>query len=135
VLNHPTVRPGQGTLASSAENSAQLGEELTDGDGYGTIESTMARLGKLERDVDELKGAVIQISAILVDQSERMDAGFRSLREEFRAEMNQMRSALTERLDRLIAVTIEERTLSASRLLDIERRVSKLEERIGPVAR
>jgi predicted nuclease with TOPRIM domain len=103
----------------------------------------MGRLGRLERDVGELKEAVVQIGAILVDQSERMDSGFRSLREEIgslREEFGPLRrevgslheefGSLRERLDRLIAVTIEERTLGAARLLDIERRVSKLEERM-----
>ncbi|HVR18405.1 MAG TPA: hypothetical protein VMS65_01870, partial [Polyangiaceae bacterium] len=38
---------------------------------------------------------------------------------------------LGSRLDRLIAVTIQERTYSVERLADIERRLGKLEERMG----
>ena len=41
------------------------------------------------------------------------------------------REALTERLDRLIAVTTQERTLSVERLASIEARVARIEERIG----
>ncbi len=89
----------------------------------------MGRLGRLERDVGELKEAVVQIGTILVDQSDRMDSGFRSLREEIGG-LHEEFGSLRERLDRLIAVTIEERTLGATRLLEIERRVSKLEERM-----
>jgi hypothetical protein len=101
----------------------------------------MGRLGRLERDVGELKEAAVQIGTILVDQSERMDSGFRSLREEIgslREEFGSLHEefgSLRERLDRLIAVTIEERTLGATRLLDIERRVSKLEERMDAPGR
>jgi tetrahydromethanopterin S-methyltransferase subunit G len=71
-----------------------------------------ARLAKVERDVGELKGAVIQITHILVDQSERMDAGFRAvrgelqeLRQELHGELQELRDSLGQRLDRLIAVT------------------------------
>jgi hypothetical protein len=39
---------------------------------------------------------------------------------------------LGERLDRLITATIEERTASTDRLRDIERRLSRLEDRVGP---
>ena len=84
----------------------------------------LTRLARVERDVGELKTAVVQITHILVDHGERMDSGFRMLR----GEMQELRESLGQRLDRLIAVTIEERTESADRLANIERRLSKLED-------
>ena len=97
--------------------------------------SVLARLSKLERDVGELKGAVVQITHILVEQSERTDAGFQSLRgemrelrQELRGEMHELRDSLGQRLDRLIAVTIQERTEGADRLANIERRLTRLED-------
>jgi uncharacterized protein involved in exopolysaccharide biosynthesis len=83
----------------------------------------MARLLRLEQGVGELKQAVLQITEILVDQSRRMDAA--------RDEALELRRGLTERLDRLIAVTIEERTQGFGRLRELERRVERLEERVG----
>jgi chromosome segregation ATPase len=77
----------------------------------------MGRLKQVERDVADLKQTAVQISEILVDLAERMDHGFESL---------------GERLDRLITATIEERTASTDRLRDIERRLSRLEDRVGP---
>ena len=84
----------------------------------------LTRLARVERDVGELKTAVVQITHILVDHGERMDSGFRTLR----GEMQELRESLGQRLDRLITVTIEERTESADRLANIERRLSKLED-------
>ena len=45
--------------------------------------------------------------------------------------MDDKMTAVVDRLDRLIAVTIQERTASTERLGDIERRLSRLEERVG----
>lgn len=45
--------------------------------------------------------------------------------------MDDRLGAVTDRLDRLIAVTIQERTTSTERLGDIERRLARLEERAG----
>jgi len=101
----------------------------------------MQRLAKLEQDVGELKQAVVQITEVLIDQSNRMDSGFsrmetgfRQVETGFRAaheEAVELRRSLTERLDRLIAVTIEERTQGFGRLRELERRVERLEERVG----
>jgi hypothetical protein len=87
----------------------------------------MTRLAKLEQDVGELKQAVLQITEVLVDQSSRMDSGFRAAHDD----ALELRRSLTERLDRLIAVTIEERTQGFGRLRELERRVERLEERVG----
>ena len=76
----------------------------------------MARLARLERDSTEVKKTLSQIAALLVDQSERID---------------QLGERLGEKLDRLIAVTIQERTYSVERLAEIERRLIRLEERAG----
>lgn len=89
--------------------------------------STMKRL-------DRVENAIGQITKILVEQSERVDSGFRNVHGEIhavRGELETMRQALTERLDRLIAVTTQERTASFERLADIERRLARLEENAG----
>ena len=78
--------------------------------------NTMARL-------DRLEGALVHITDVLVLQGERLDV--------LRDEVRMTREALTERLDRLISVTTQERTLGIERLASIETRVAKLEERIG----
>jgi hypothetical protein len=85
--------------------------------------NAMARLVRLE-------GAFVQITDLLVLEGERLD----SLNEQvdsLRVEVRMTREALTERLDRLIAVTTQERTLSVERLASIEARVARIEERIG----
>ena len=99
-----------------------------------TDSDPMKRLAKLEQDVGDLKQAVLQITEVLIDQSNRMDSGFSRMETGFRAaheEAAELRRSLTERLDRLIAVTIEERTQGFGRLRELERRVERLEERVG----
>jgi hypothetical protein len=115
----------------------------------------MARLRKLEEGVGELKQAMLQVTEVLVDQSNRMDAGFAELRgqvTDVRGQMTDLRGqvleirresielrresmdiwrGLNDRLDRLIAATMEERTLGIDRLRHLERRVERLEERSG----
>lgn len=98
----------------------------------------MARLERLE-------GAIVHITDILVLHGERLDSlrsetseRLDSLRSEMnerldsvRDEMRMTREALAERLDRLIAVTTDERTMGIERLARIEERVARLEARIG----
>ena len=89
--------------------------------------NTMARL-------DRLEAAVVHITDVLVLQSERMDAGFRSMREETQAMhrgLSDRLDAVTDRLDRLIAVTLQERTMGIERLAKIESRLARLEEHVG----
>jgi hypothetical protein len=96
--------------------------------------STMARLEKLERESQEFKRALVQITDILIDQSERIDALGRTLGGRIDAlggRLDELSNSLGSRLDRLIAVTIQERTYSVERLADIERRLTKLEEHAG----
>lgn len=81
--------------------------------------------GIVEERLARLEEAMKNIAGILVDQSERIDYGFRVGREE----NAELRKALTERLDRLIAATIRDRTQTADRLADIELRLTRLETR------
>jgi hypothetical protein len=55
--------------------------------------------------LDRLEGAIVHVKDILLLQSERLDG----LRDEVRV----MRETLTDRLDRLIAITTKERTAGA----------------------
>ena len=94
--------------------------------------------------LDRLEGAVVKISEILVLQNQRLDDVNRRLDDAnqrlddltgevrgLREETHAMHDGLATRLDRLIAATLQERSLGAERLLDFERRLSKLEERVG----
>jgi len=112
--------------------------------------------------LDRLEAAFVHVTDLLVLQSERMDVGFKSLREEMHAgrqemqslrgevsgvrgeisslrdetratreETRTMREALSDRLDRLIAITLKERTTGIERLASIEERLAKLERHIG----
>ena len=89
--------------------------------------SAMAKIEKLERESKDFKRALVQITEILIDQSERID----NVRSELGGRIDNLRDSLEGRLDRLIAVTIQERTYSVERLVDIERRLTKLEEHSG----
>ena len=92
-----------------------------------TIKATLARL-------DRLEGAIVQITDVLVLQGERMDFGFKVLRDEMHAlreETRAMHESLIDRLDRLIAITMKERTTSIERFASIEQRLARLEERVG----
>jgi hypothetical protein len=94
--------------------------------------------------LDRLEAAFVHVTDLLVLQSERMDVGFKSLREEMhglrgemhglrgeilgvREETRVMRETLADRLDRLIAITVKERTTGIERLASIEERLAKLE--------
>jgi hypothetical protein len=93
--------------------------------------AVMGRLKRVERDVAELKRTVVQISEVLVDLADRMDRGFKRVDDRL-DRVDERFDTIGARLDRLITVTIEERTANTDRLRDIERRVSRLEERVGP---
>ena len=90
----------------------------------------MARLTRVEQDSADFKKMLGRIANILTDQSERIDnLGERVDRLGDR--LDQLGEQLGSRLDRLIAVTIQERTYSFERFADIERRLLRLEERAG----
>jgi hypothetical protein len=97
-------------MANSKEVTARLAR----------VESTVAAMA---RDVAELKTAAWRTAEILTDHSERLSGLQRT--------MDDRLGGVTDRLDRLIAVTIQERTASTERLGDIERRLARLEERVG----
>jgi hypothetical protein len=80
-------------------------------------------LGDISRDVADIKTAARKSVEILTANSERLGGLQRTLDERL--------GAVTDRLDRLIAVTIQERTGSTERLGEIERRLARLEERAG----
>jgi len=83
----------------------------------------MARLTRVEQDSADFKKMLGQVANILTDLSDRVDG--------LGARMDRLGEQLGSRLDRLIAVTIQERTYSFERLADIERRLLRLEERSG----
>jgi uncharacterized protein YlxW (UPF0749 family) len=111
----------------------------------------MTRLVKLEtnvaamtKDVADLKAAAWRTTEILVDHSQALSGLQRSVEgvqrsveglqrsmEGVQRSVDEKLGGVTDRLDRLIAVTIQERTASAERLGDIERRIARLEERVG----
>lgn len=88
----------------------------------------MGRLARLERDVGDIKGAVLRISGILVDHGTRIDRVSERV-DALGDRVDALGERLTDRLDRLIAATTQERTLGFERLADIERRLIRLEER------
>jgi hypothetical protein len=100
-------------------------------------DEVMVRLERLETHVGEMKGTLVHIADILLGQSERMDAGLRSAREmhesarEMHESAREMQQRMVERLDRLIDVTIKDRTQSVERLGDVERRLTRIEEHVG----
>jgi hypothetical protein len=86
--------------------------------------STMRkRVERLEADVTDLKKVSVQLANLAIDQSERMDAGFQMVADRI--------DETNRRLDRLTEATIRERTSGADRLLRIEARLDRLEERVG----
>jgi hypothetical protein len=97
----------------------------------------MARLTRVERGSAETKRMLGQIANILSDQNDRIDrVGDRVDQlgervDQLSERVDRLGERLEGRLDRLIAVTIQERTYSVERLADIERRLSRLEERSG----
>ena len=100
----------------------------------------MMRLERLETDVSEIKGTLVQIANILVGHSDRMDAMQRSMdaMQQSMSAMQQSMSAMQQgmqsvvgRLDRLIEVTIRDRTQGVERMGDVERRLARLEEHVG----
>lgn len=113
--------------------------------------AVMTRLVKLEtnvaamtKDVADLKAAAWRTTEILVDHSQALSGVQRSVEgvqrsveglqrsmEGVQRSVDEKLGGVTDRLDRLIAVTIQERTASAERLGDMERRIARLEERVG----
>ena len=101
------------------------------------LERLESNVAVLTTDVADLKTAAWKTAEILADHSERLGGLQRSLDgvnerlDQLGGRLDQQLGGVNERLDRLIAVTIQERTASVERLGDIERRLTKLEERVG----
>lgn len=93
----------------------------------------MLRLERLESDVGDIKGAVVNISALLLRHEERLD--HMSNRLDHMAErmdtLCEQQASVVDRLDRLIEVTLKARTQDAERMGDFERRLTRLEEHVG----
>ncbi len=101
--------------------------------------------------LERLEGAFVHITDLLVLQGERLDStreelvgnrremhgvrgemqGLRGEMQGLRDEVRASRDALSDRLDRLIAITTRDRTTSIERLASIEARLARLEERVG----
>ena len=90
----------------------------------------MARLSRVEQDSSDFKRMLGQVANILTDLSNRVDRVSDRM-DQLGERMDRLGEQLGGRLDRLIAVTIQERTYSFERLADIERRLLRLEERSG----
>jgi chromosome segregation ATPase len=108
----------------------------------------MANSDPNEMRIQRIEQAIVQLTTILTEQSERTDSGFNQLHQEIhgvrnevhtmrgdlntmRGDLNTMREAITDRLDRLINVTVQARTHDIERFADIERRLARLEGRVG----
>lgn len=102
------------------------------------------RLDEMAADIGELKGALVHVTGILTDQSERLGGMQRTIGgmqmsihdvqhgvAALQHSVDSSRSAVEARLDRLLALTVEERTVHYERLREIERRLAALEERVG----
>jgi hypothetical protein len=110
------------------------------GGGMANSEDPMKRLAKLEKnaeiltkDVHQLKVAALRTVEILADHSEQL-SGLQRGMDGLQRGMDGLQRGMdmmVERLDRLISATIQERTASTERLGDIERRLTRLEERVG----
>lgn len=102
-----------------------------------SMKKQFARLEKqvevLTVDVRDLKAAAWKTAELLADHSEQLSGLDRRLHsvEGKLGSMDAKLEAVVERLDRLIVVTIQERTGSTERLGEIERRLTRLEERVG----
>ncbi len=105
-----------------------------------SLDDAMLRLERLESDVGDIKGAIVNISALLLRHEERLDhmssrLDHMSSRLDHMAErmdtLCEQQANVVDRLDRLIEVTIKARTQDAERMGDFERRLTRLEEHVG----
>lgn len=111
-------------MASSKDEMARLARlETVVGGMANDIADLKTDVRDLKTDVRDLKTAAWRTTEILADHSERLTGLQRTLDERL--------GGVNDRLDRLIAVTIQERTASTDRLGEIERRLARLEERVG----
>ena len=87
--------------------------------------------------LDRLEGALVHMTDAIVLQGERLDGlrvemrGMREAVTERLQTVNDRLETVTDRLDRLIAITMKERTMGIERLAIIEERLKRLEDRVG----
>jgi hypothetical protein len=86
----------------------------------------MAESKETMKRLDRLEGAIVHMTDAIVLQGDRLDG----LRDEMRGVRDAV-SQVTDRLDRLIAITMKERTMGVERLVNIEQRLARLEEHVG----
>jgi uncharacterized coiled-coil DUF342 family protein len=82
---------------------------------------------------EEMRGMREEMQGVR-EETRGMREETRSMREETRSmrdEARGMRESVSDRLDRLIAITTKERTTGIERLASIEMRLARLEERVG----
>jgi septal ring factor EnvC (AmiA/AmiB activator) len=87
------------------------------------MQAFMAESKDTMKRLDRLEGAIVHMTDAIVLQGERLDS--------LQVEIREMREAVTDRLDRLIAITTKERTMGIERLASIEERLRRLEDRVG----
>jgi len=113
-------------LISRKPGKQESGEPVDpDTDTAGQVEVTIEGpdAERLEGDVAEIKGTLVHIAGILVSHGDRLDSMGNRL--------DSMQQSVVDRLDRLIEVTLQERTHSVARLGDFEQRLVRLEEHVG----
>jgi hypothetical protein len=103
------------------------------GRGMPNSSSSMGRLARIEKDVHDLKGVAVRMTELLTDHSQQLTDLRRTIHtiEQRMGTMDERMGGVNDRLDRLIALSMQERTASTERLGDIERRLARLEERSG----
>ena len=65
-----------------------------------STKSVEQRVAKLEADVGDIKGAIVQMTTLFVEHTQRVDAGFKQVWEELRLQGIRM-EGLTQRMDGL----------------------------------
>jgi len=111
------------TLTGHGERFDRLDEILLEhAQRFDRIDKTLLehaqRLDRIDERLDHIDGAIYRLHRGFTDRFEALEHRFDSLEQ-----------SLNSRLDRLLAVTLEERTRNYERLADIERRLTKVEER------
>ena len=94
------------------------------------MQAFMAESKDTMKRLDRLEGAIVHMTDAIVLQGERLDGlqvEMRGMREAVTVRLD----AVTDRLDRLIAITMKERTMGIERLATIEERLKRLEDHVG----
>lgn len=89
---------------------------------------------EVERDAIDLKGVLKRTTEILVDHSERLDRLQGSV-DGLRRTFDERFWAVTDRLDRLLAMTLAERTRSVERSGAIDRLFESIDRRLDALER